>query len=155
MRRRLSRNHHGRGFSTLELAIVLSIAAVLSALAFPYWEEILTTYRQSTATSVLVSDLRLARFEAVKRNEPVRLRLVDSSGYLLEREAGGNWEALRPAVDFSERYWTRGVSISGDPDPAVFYASGRAEQPVTFSISIDGQPSKVIAVSLSGMVRQQ
>ena len=144
-----------RGFSTLELSIVLSIVLVLSALAFPYWEEILTSYRQSTATGIFVSDLRLARFEAIKDNASVRVRLLTPSSYVIERDTGGSWEALRPTIDFTERYWTRGVSLSSESDPAVFYSSGRAEGMVTFLLTSDGQEVRQVSVSLSGMVRQE
>ncbi len=153
MRRQRILDGSRKGVTALELLISIVIFGMLCVMAFPYWGEILTSYRQNTATGILVSDLRMARFEAVKRNEPVRVRVIGSSRYVLEREAGDSWVALRPIVDFSDRYWTRGISISGGLNPALFLASGQAEQPITFSVYCGNDNSSQVLVSRTGMVR--
>jgi prepilin-type N-terminal cleavage/methylation domain-containing protein len=153
MRKRHSHNRYREGFTALELMIAIVIFGLLCVMAFPYWGQILTSYRQNTATGILLSDLRLARFEAVKRNEPVRVRVIGSSRYVLEREAGDSWVALRPTVDFSDRYWTQGVSISGGFNPALFLASGQAEQAITYSVYCGNDNSNQVLVSRTGMVR--
>jgi hypothetical protein len=99
--------------------------------------------------------LRLARFEAVKNNASVRVRILTPSSYLLEEDTGSGWGVLRPTIDFDERYWTRGVSLSSITDPAVFLSSGRVENAVTFFVSTEGQETNLVTVSLSGMVRQE
>jgi len=138
----------------LELLIVVAIMGVLVGISFPYWGEILDSYRLNTATAVLTSELRLARFEAVKTNDRVRIRLTSTSQYIIERDVGDQWQAIRPATDFSARYWTQGVTITNGPDPAVFLPSGRSEGPITYQVALDGQGVSQVTVSLSGMVRR-
>lgn len=62
-----------RGFTLLELAIVVVIAAILLTLAVPAFNALIQGSRIDGDTSALVSDLMLARSEAVKRRGHVGL----------------------------------------------------------------------------------
>jgi prepilin-type N-terminal cleavage/methylation domain-containing protein len=143
-----------KGFSLLELSIVLSIMTVLSAVSFPYWEEMAASYRHNTATGLLTSDLRLTRFEAVKNNAQTRIRIVSSSSYIMEKKSGSSWDAMRPVVNFTEKVQTKGATMLTGVDPAMFYPSGSADGSVTFQVSYADQATKFITVSLSGMVKR-
>lgn len=57
-----------RGFTIIEVIIVVAIGAILAAIAVPSMRELLNTTRQSSAVSLIVSDLNQARGEAIKRN---------------------------------------------------------------------------------------
>ena len=149
---RIMRRH--QGFSILELSIVISIFAVLSAMAFPYWDQILNAYRLDTATGIMTQNLRLARFEAVKNNHDVRVRFLSPTRFILEENPGGGWQAVRPAVEFSDRYWSQGVTVTGGSDPPLFYPSGRAESQVTLHLSNGYLETRQIVIYLTGMVRQ-
>lgn len=59
------------GFTMIELLIVLTIGAVLAAIAVPSLRSTLNNTRQSSAVSLLVNDMNQARGEAIKRNGPV------------------------------------------------------------------------------------
>lgn len=61
------------GFTTIELMIVVTIAAVLIALAAPSFAEFLSKRRVDGVMAELVTDLHYARSEAVSRNAPVRI----------------------------------------------------------------------------------
>ena len=140
------------GFSILELSIVLSIMTVLSAISFPYWDSILSSYRLNTTTGFLASDLRFARFEAVKENARVRLRFLTTSRYVIERDSGDTWLALKAPVDFAERYWSRGVAVVGGGEPPMFHPDGRADGEVSLTVGNDQPETRVVTVSLSGMI---
>ena len=60
-----------RGFTTIELLIVITIGAILAAIATPSLRQTLNSMRQSSATGLLLGDLNLARGEAIKRNARV------------------------------------------------------------------------------------
>jgi type IV fimbrial biogenesis protein FimT len=67
-----------RGFSLLELVVVLAIMGVLMALGLPSFNEII---RNSTIRGVAESTLsafQLAKAEALKRNLTIQLAIVDS-----------------------------------------------------------------------------
>lgn len=66
------------GFSLIELMVVVAIAGILLGLGVSSFNTMLATTRtRSTAESIL-SGLRLARSEAIRRNAPMRFQLVSS-----------------------------------------------------------------------------
>jgi type IV fimbrial biogenesis protein FimT len=67
------------GFTLIELMVVIALIAVLSAVAVPSMQKMLKTNRVQTEASSFVSDLMLARTEAVKRGQNVSV-CVSSDG---------------------------------------------------------------------------
>jgi type IV fimbrial biogenesis protein FimT len=68
------------GFTMIELLIVVAIGALLALIAVPSFREILYTMRQSSALGLLMSDMNMARGEAIKRNTRVLLCGRDNAG---------------------------------------------------------------------------
>jgi type IV fimbrial biogenesis protein FimT len=62
-----------RGFTLVELVVVLAITVVLAAGAAPSFRELLDAARMRTVTSDFVSALHVARSEAIKRRTRVAL----------------------------------------------------------------------------------
>lgn len=63
------------GFSVLELLIVISVAALMSAIAFPVWSTSKHRLDVRSAQGVFMSMQRRARVLAVERGERVRFNL--------------------------------------------------------------------------------
>lgn len=59
------------GFTLLELLATIAVIAILSVIAVPGFLDFARNNRLTTATNELVSDMLVARNEAVKRNRPV------------------------------------------------------------------------------------
>jgi type IV fimbrial biogenesis protein FimT len=78
-----------RGFTLFELMIVLSIAAVLAALAMPGMRSFLQNQQQSSAASNLITNLQYARSEAVKEDVPVTGANCTGAGVCLCASANG------------------------------------------------------------------
>lgn len=90
-----------RGFTLVELMITLVVVSVLLALAVPGYRQLVMGNRITNHTNTLLSDMSLARSEAINRSE----RVVICSG-------GGTC----PGVDAWEGGWTVFVDRNGDDD---------------------------------------
>ena len=90
------------GFTLIELLIVVAIAAILLSLAAPNFREMLVKRSVQAAAETLVSDMRYARSEALKRATPtVICRSTD--GTKCSNVQGG---------------WSEGWIVYIDPSPA-------------------------------------
>lgn len=65
-----------RGFSLVEMMTVLAIAAILLAIAVPYFGTMIANARVDSVAESLLAGLVRARAEAIKRNAPMRFQLV-------------------------------------------------------------------------------
>jgi type IV fimbrial biogenesis protein FimT len=66
------------GVTLIELVITLAIAGVLGMLAIPAFQAMLASNRTKATAESVLSGLRIARTEAIKRNVPMRFQLVSS-----------------------------------------------------------------------------
>jgi len=62
-----------RGFSLLELMVVLALASVLATLAIPSYQALLQRWALRTEAQALVDDLRHARAQALSRGQSVSI----------------------------------------------------------------------------------
>jgi type IV fimbrial biogenesis protein FimT len=77
-----------RGFTLIELAIVIVLTAVLVSLAVPSFKIMLANAQIRTATQALYDGLQLARVEAIRRNERVLFAKGAGSDWSVTVEAG-------------------------------------------------------------------
>jgi prepilin-type N-terminal cleavage/methylation domain-containing protein len=95
-----------RGFSILELLVVVSIIMVVSAIAFPTVTRTIRVYRLNGMAANVSSMLQLARFEAVRLNRtnpPLSMRsLVVGNQTVLwvDRNGNGAIDATEPQTSF-------------------------------------------------------
>ena len=67
------KNVKNKGFSLIEILVVLTLAAILFAFALPSFENLVRGNRVSSQFNMLMSSLNFARSEAIKRNTPVTI----------------------------------------------------------------------------------
>ena len=60
-----------RGFTLVEMLVVMAISAILIAAAVPSFQAITASSRASSASGMLISSLEFARSEAIRRNQAV------------------------------------------------------------------------------------
>jgi type IV fimbrial biogenesis protein FimT len=77
-----------RGFSLIELAFALVLAAVLAALAMPSFATYMQNVQIRTAAEALLNGVQLARAEAVRRNTAVEFVLGTNTGWTVSTVAG-------------------------------------------------------------------
>ena len=79
-----------KGFTLIELMIVLAIAAVLLTIAAPGLRNLLEKNRLQTGAESLYTSLMFTRSEALKRNQPVTLCKSSSGAACVT--SSDNWE---------------------------------------------------------------
>lgn len=62
-----------RGFTLIELAVTLAVAAILLTLAAPSMADLLRANRLAAANNTLVTSLNVARAESLRRGRPVSI----------------------------------------------------------------------------------
>lgn len=62
---------HSRGFTLVEMLVVIAISAILIAAAVPSFQSLIASSRASSASGNLRSSLEFARSEAIRRNQNV------------------------------------------------------------------------------------
>jgi type IV fimbrial biogenesis protein FimT len=96
-----------RGFTLIELVVVIAIVAILSAVAAPSFRNLIAAQRVRSAASAITESLWLARSEAIKRNASVSFTLSSST-------MSNGWQIVDGAT----------VLHRQDGAPAVALASG-------------------------------
>lgn len=69
-----------QGFTAIELMVVVSIVAILAAIAAPSFTPLIETWRVRAATEQLRSTLYYARSEAIKRGGRVVIQKLGNNG---------------------------------------------------------------------------
>lgn len=80
-----------RGFTVIEVLVVVAIGAILAAIAVPSFRDMLRTTRQKSALGLVISDLNQARGEAIKRNARMLVCVRNAAG--TDCGAGTNWSS--------------------------------------------------------------
>jgi type IV fimbrial biogenesis protein FimT len=119
-----------RGFTIIEVMIVLVMVGVMVGIAAPSMRDLIVRMRLKTAASDLHTDLMMARSEAIKRNAGMQIVPADAA----------NW-----AAGWSVRVQSSGVVLNTQQaHPAVTLTTTNAAYTAT----------AVAAVTFSGMGRE-
>jgi prepilin-type N-terminal cleavage/methylation domain-containing protein len=94
-----------RGFSLLELLVVLAIMSVLVAASVPVLESARNSYRLVTARDELVGAIETMRTYAIKQESETRLTVAENGVYTMQFEQNGTLRVMRyslpPDVTFT------------------------------------------------------
>jgi type IV fimbrial biogenesis protein FimT len=142
---------HTRGFTLVEMLVVVSILAIVTAISAPSFRSFTAGQQIKSAAYDLTSALLLARSEALKRNGSVEIRRVGdrwNNGWRVAFVPTDATLNLQNAVNGD-------LSFDGAPDVIVFNAYGRVSSPVDqveieLSSSAAAGNKRCISLSLSG-----
>lgn len=160
----LRRNFGGvlgeRGFTLVELMIVLAVAAVLLAIAVPSMSQFTLSGKLRGYSNEIVASVVLARSEAIKRNQAVRLCVANTAG---DDCASGGWEGgwivitSDDVVLHRQQSITDGFKIISTADELFFQPSGVGATQASFTVCratpAVGSQEREVSVSATGRAR--
>jgi len=137
-----------RGFSLIELMVVVAIAAIMAGIAVPSFKGFVSGQRVKTAASDFVMAAIFARSEAIKRNANVTI--TPATGGASGWKDG--WSVAVGATQLSQQQAYSGLTLSGPASAITYTGTGRLSAPVT-TLAITGSDgsTRCVAFDLSGM----
>jgi len=90
-----------QGFTLIELLITVSVFAVLTVLALPSFNQWIANTKIRSTTESILAGFQLARTEAVRLNQGVRITLNADTGWSVTEVISGNVVQTRPAAEGS------------------------------------------------------
>ncbi|MBW1698732.1 MAG: GspH/FimT family pseudopilin [Deltaproteobacteria bacterium] len=142
-----------KGFTVMELMIVIGIMAVLTGIAVFSYLSMRPALRLSGASRQLMSDLMAARMKAVNQNNEFKVFFLNDRQYkILDDDNGdGNEDAGESSEtkDIQDHY--PGVTLSATADP-IFSPRGTANMGTTVTLS-NTSGSKLVKVSTTGRIK--
>lgn len=144
----LANKRANAGFTLIELMVAVAILAVLASLASPSFRQLLAAQRVRATAYSIVSDLVLARSEAVKRGESVTLTPSTA-------DWAGGWNvkvASSAEVLSAQNGVGRGVVFTTAPATITFDRNGRStsDTVVRFGLSDGSSRWRCISLDPSG-----
>lgn len=141
-----------RGFTLIEMMVVVTIAAVMLGLGLPSFKSFIAGQRVKTAAADFASAAVYARSEAIKRNAEVGVVAA----------AGGwkdGWSVKTGAITLSEQPAYPGLTLTSAVTEIVYLSSGRLkEQALVSNLQITGEggsPARCVSFDLSGMPKSR
>jgi type IV fimbrial biogenesis protein FimT len=141
-----------RGFTLIEMMVVVTIAAVMLGLGVPSFKSFIAGQRVKTAASDFASAAVYARSEAIKRNGEVGMVAA----------AGGwkdGWSVKAGTVTLSEQSAYPGLTMTSAVTEIAYLGSGRLkEQTLVSSLQITGEggnPARCVSFELSGLPKSR
>jgi type IV fimbrial biogenesis protein FimT len=147
-----------RGFTLIELMITVSLVAILLSVAIPSFREVIQNNRAASQANALLAAFNLARAEAVKRGEQVR---VCPSSDQATCSGGSDWTVgwIVQVVSSAEvlQVWSAppAVASSAGPTAVVYLGSGEVTDPALPDLvhkvkGCDGEQARTIDFSATG-----
>lgn len=118
VRDRLSTQSRSAGFSLVELMIVVAIAAIVAAIGYPSFQELLASQRVRTASSTLYDSMVVARSEALKNNANASFALSGS-------DLANGWTIQVGGQDVHSQSALAGLSFNPANPVIVYGTTGR------------------------------
>ncbi len=138
------------GFTLVELAVVIALVGVVSAIAYQRISPALEHARVNSAAAVLAADLQYSQMLAVRQRKPVVVIANSALKQYLIRDA-------QTSTVFRTRFMGADTDLNIDeltvtPTSAEIFPNGTARQMTTYTLGLNGYRRKV-RLTRAGQVR--
>ncbi len=149
----IPQNRNRGGFTVMELVLVLTIAAVCTAMVAPKFQPAVDSAKLRSAKTQLASYLTVARASAIRRNAQSQVQLSGTSVTATVGVNGTQTTYLR-ATDFNRSF---GITFSGSsPSTITFDPRGFLTGSTTAKyVLVRGSVKDSVCVTSLGIVAQQ
>jgi len=140
-----------RGFTVIELIMVVSIMGILVGVAGPAISRIVRHNRVNRAAMVITADLQNAFASAARQREPVRISAdaATKSYQFVDRTTG---EVLRIRSFYGDTSEYRLSTLNFTPATIDVFPSGVSSTPIVVDLA-NGDYSRRITASTAGFIR--
>ncbi|WP_156481077.1 GspH/FimT family pseudopilin [Variovorax sp. PAMC 28711] len=148
-----------KGFTLIEMMTVITLLAILLALALPSFNGLIERYRVSGRAGALESSLSLARVEAIRRASAVQLKAESGCGATGLTAWSCGWTVRAGNEILRREPQDAALSVEATAGAFEFGAFGQITPWGSFQIDPVGQSSSAnairLCVGMSGRVRRQ
>lgn len=146
-----------RGFSLIEIVIVLAVTAILTGVSIPVYVGMKPVIRLSGATRQLMEDLMWARMQAINQNNQFRIIYDSNHEYRIwdDDNNDGTIDATESKIkkDLHDQY-DDVIYSSSNTNGLIFYPRGNAANLTTITLS-NKSGFKTVSVAITGRVKKQ
>lgn len=141
-----------RGFTVMELIVVLAIAAVMLAVAGPRWASFRQGSNMRSAKQTLASSLVQARQTAMQRGQPTRLIATGTTLDIERRQPNGAWVDIMGAVELHDQFQV--TLLGGGTDTITFDSRGfpHVKAKTTYPMAL-GTRQDTVCVEAMGIIK--
>jgi prepilin-type N-terminal cleavage/methylation domain-containing protein len=147
----LTRCFGARGFTLIEVLVVVAIAALLSSIAYPAFTEIVDQEQVRSTTTDFMDSVNIARSAAIKSGKPV-IMCSTNNGTTCNGAWANGWLIFRDddrdgTLDATELVLNRNIQPDSRTTVSVKNVADQAQSAMRFNYR--GSPGTAINVSLS------
>jgi type IV fimbrial biogenesis protein FimT len=143
-----------RGFTLVEMMIVVALAAILAAIAVPNIMAQMPKYRLNGAARQVLSELMAARMQAVSQNNEAKVFFLDNHRYMILDDDDNDGTADTGEATQTKDIQTDYHDVTFNPIPGinpVFQPRGTASNMTIILANSSG--TKTITISTAGRVK--